>query len=73
MSNIYKIGQIWELEEFGIIFKKYPCCAYTHRSIDGVLELVNKYDISADEVENIEVIVHYHVPKVLIYPNAKRR
>lgn len=71
LSNIYKIGQTWELEEFGIIFKKYPCCAYTHRSIDGVLELANKYDISADEVENIEVIVHYHVPKVLIYPNAK--
>lgn len=71
MSAINKLGQHWELERFGIIFKKYPCCAYTHRSIDGVLELVNEYDISPDDVESIEVNVHYNVPKVLIYPNAK--
>jgi 2-methylcitrate dehydratase PrpD len=71
LSTIQKLGNEWELENFGIIFKKYPCCAYTHRSIDAVLELIQSENISPEEVERVEVIAHYKVPAVLIYPNAK--
>jgi len=71
LSVTQKLGNTWELGDFGVIFKKYPCCAYTHRSIDALLELIQFENVSYDEVESIEVVVHYKVPAVLIYPEAK--
>src|SRR5699024_818482 len=40
LTIIEELGKKWELDNFGIIFKKYPCCAYTHRSIDALLEVI---------------------------------
>lgn len=71
LSSLEKLGKTWESAEFGIIVKLYPCCAYTHRSIDAVFELVDKYEIDVTEVEKIEAKVNPKVQKVLIYPEAK--
>jgi len=67
---IKKLGETWELETFGVITKKYPCCAYTHRSIDALFNIQADHEIELDKLEKIEAIVHYKVPAVLIYPKA---
>ena len=47
------LGRRWRLTEIGI--KKYPCCFYTQRQIDALLELRKAHNLSYDEVESIEV------------------
>lgn len=70
-SPIEKLGKEWEIIETGIIFKKYPCCAFTHRSIDATIALMNEHHLQAADIEKIEAAVHYKVPSVLIYPTPK--
>ncbi|MBV7282872.1 MmgE/PrpD family protein, partial [Corynebacterium sp. TAE3-ERU30] len=70
-SALKKLGKEWEIEQNGIIFKKYPCCAFTHRSIDAVLDIVNKNEIKLTDVVKMEALVHYKVPTVLIYDQPK--
>jgi len=59
--NIYRPGLI--TLDLGKVFegvtnsqKPYPCCRWSHASIDATLALINEYDIKPDDVE--EVIVH---------------
>jgi len=50
---IKDLGREWQFQNIGI--KKYPCCFFTHRQIDIVLELKKEHHLSLDEVEKIEV------------------
>jgi 2-methylcitrate dehydratase PrpD len=50
-----KLGKPWEMAEPGIYVKRWPCCYCNHRPIGGLLELMKKHDIRADEVQNIAV------------------
>lgn len=70
-STLKKLGIEWEIEQNGMIFKKYPCCAFTHRSIDAVLDIVNNNEIKLTDVVKMEAFVHYKVPTVLIYDQPK--
>ena len=45
------LGSSYQFEE--IWLKKYPCCLYTHRYIDGLLEIVLKQDIQYDQIKSI--------------------
>lgn len=47
------LGREWQFQNIGI--KKYPCCFFTHRQIDIVLELKKEFHLSLDEIEKIEV------------------
>jgi 2-methylcitrate dehydratase PrpD len=49
------LGQPWEMLEPGIYVKRWPCCYCNHRPIGGMLELIAKHGIRADEVRAIEV------------------
>jgi len=40
-----------------VSFKPYPCCRYTHSSIDATLQLVSDSDILAADVEKVTVLV----------------
>ena len=42
------------ISELGLTVKKYPMCFATHRVIDGVLDLVGKYDIHPDQVWRVD-------------------
>ncbi|MEV9641074.1 MmgE/PrpD family protein [Mammaliicoccus sciuri] len=66
-----KLGKVWESADFGIIVKKYPCCAYTHRSIDGVMQLMKEKQINVSDITKIIAEVNPKVPTVLIYSDAK--
>jgi 2-methylcitrate dehydratase PrpD len=50
---ILDLGQVWQFQNIGI--KKYPCCFFTHRQIDVVLELKKAHHLSFDDIEKIEV------------------
>ena len=51
--------------------KKYPCCYQMHRQIDGMLELIKRYNISYDNVENVEVGLNSTVSLYLKYPEPE--
>ncbi|HUI13913.1 MAG TPA: MmgE/PrpD family protein, partial [Xanthobacteraceae bacterium] len=45
----------WHIVGHGLNIKRYPICYATHRSIDAALDLVRRYDLTADKVERIHV------------------
>jgi 2-methylcitrate dehydratase PrpD len=45
----------WHIVGHGLNIKRYPICYATHRSIDAVLDLVQRYDLTPDKVERIHV------------------
>ena len=45
LGNVYQFEEIW--------LKKYPCCLYTHRYIDGLLEIILREDIKYDQINSI--------------------
>lgn len=49
------IGKNWRLAELGVNVKRYPTCYATHRSIDAMLELVEKHELKAADVQEIRV------------------
>jgi len=49
------LGRPWEMTEPGIYVKRWPCCYCNHRPVGGLLELVKKHGISADEVRQVEI------------------
>jgi|TARA_B100001971_G_scaffold46263_1_gene41257 2-methylcitrate dehydratase PrpD len=63
------LGEGYRVDEIGI--KKYPCCYLMQRNIDGVLELIEKHDISWDEVESIEHEINHTVSLYLKYPQPE--
>jgi 2-methylcitrate dehydratase PrpD len=57
-----KLGEPYRVRDIGI--KKYPCCYLEMHLIDGFIELIEANNISADDVESIQVDV---VPVFLNY------
>jgi 2-methylcitrate dehydratase PrpD len=49
------IGTNWRLANLGVNVKRYPTCYATHRSIDAMLDLVDKHGLKSDEVREIRV------------------
>lgn len=51
------LGAPLAIEEFGLSPKIYPCCASTHRALDGVLAMRAENGLSADDVKGITTVV----------------
>jgi 2-methylcitrate dehydratase PrpD len=49
-----------EIMASGLIFKQYPCCGSIHPLLDGILDLRQKREIRAAQVEEIECRVNPH-------------
>ena len=47
------LGNEWLLTNIWV--KKYPCCFSTHRQIDIIRKLKQKYNLSIEDVNKIEV------------------
>lgn len=67
--NAFQIGEEWMATRFGINIKRYPTCYATHRAIDAMLDLVEKHNLSADNVETIHV--HTGVTQRLMLRNSR--
>jgi len=50
-----RLGHELRILRNGLNVKKYPLCYATHRSIDGMLDLVNAHDLRPDDVAAVEV------------------
>jgi 2-methylcitrate dehydratase PrpD len=62
------LGAPYDLLEPGIVVKQYPCCAFTHRAIDGMLALVHKHQLVAADVDTVECVLSQLAADVLIHP-----
>jgi 2-methylcitrate dehydratase PrpD len=51
----------------GLAMKPYPSCAGTHASIDNALYLKREYDVSAEEVEEVELRINPAVKTATLY------
>jgi len=67
LSNL---GKRLAIEEHGLVIKQYPSCGYTHRAVDGMIELrargITAKDIVAIKVrmpEHFGAALRYGVPK----------
>ena len=66
-----RLGRDWRLMQHGINIKQYPTCYATHRSIDGMLDLVMEHDVKPSDVREIKVrigdtqalMLRNHAPK----------
>lgn len=61
------LGHPYELVASGVAIKQYPCCAFTHRALDGMLALVQQHRIAADDVAAVECRVGRQTMEVLIH------
>jgi 2-methylcitrate dehydratase PrpD len=53
--------------------KEYPCCHGQHVAIKGVLELVRKYNLRAEEIKSITLGVNIADYETLAMPEEKKR
>lgn len=51
------LGRDWRLATLGVNVKKYPMCYGTHRSIDGMLDLIAANDLKPDQIASVDVAV----------------
>ncbi|OBZ94988.1 2-methylcitrate dehydratase [Pararhizobium polonicum] len=56
------------IETRGLVAKRHPCCASTHRAIDGMLDLRDRFGFTADDVVGIETKVGISAVDNLAYP-----
>ncbi len=47
------LGESYEVANLS--FKPYPCCRFNHSSINAALEIVRKYDLKPEQIEEVRV------------------
>ena len=50
----------------GSCMKKYPCCFFTHRALDALLQLVNEHNLSYEEIQSVEAGVTPFIKEALV-------
>lgn len=50
-----RLGQPWEMADPGVYVKRWPCCYSNHRAVGGLLTLIERHGLNADEVAEIAV------------------
>ncbi|WP_422124330.1 MmgE/PrpD family protein [Planococcus sp. X10-3] len=64
---INSFGKKFRLQKPGIDIKKYPCCYWTARAADGVLDIVHNESFELEQIVRIEVITPSGGLNALIY------
>jgi 2-methylcitrate dehydratase PrpD len=64
-----KLGEEWQFQE--IWLKKYPCCLYIHRYIDGLLEIVSAEELTHERIDSITVHVAAGAMEVCNRPDPR--
>jgi len=62
------LGERFEIVDSGISVKQYPCCYGTHRALDATLALGQERDVSAVDVDRVEVLIPKGAAEPLIHP-----
>ena len=66
-DSVADLGSRWEILDTGITVKLYPSCAATHPPLDALLALKERHNLTAENVERIDVEVDSMTPRLLIY------
>ena len=53
----------------GVWLKRYPCCASTHRAVDGLLELRRQHKLTAADIARVDTLVSEPAVRNLMYMN----
>ncbi len=61
------LGNPYSITSPGVSVKKYPTCQLTHRAIDATLRLVDTYQISPDDVAEVECQTGSMAANVLVF------
>ena len=59
------LGERLLLAEYGVVVKPYPSCAYTHRAIGGLLDLMDEVGFSAETVTSITATIPFFNASIL--------
>jgi 2-methylcitrate dehydratase PrpD len=51
------LGRNWQIVAERLNIKKYPTCYYTHRALDGLLDLLARTPLEGRDVERIDVTI----------------
>jgi 2-methylcitrate dehydratase PrpD len=62
-AGVSELGTRWDLRK--LVFKKYPSCALTAGSTEVMLKLIAEENLSADDVEQIEIAVPPYTHKLV--------
>jgi 2-methylcitrate dehydratase PrpD len=65
------IGKPFDIEQPGIILKKYPSCAFSHPAIDAALIVAADPHYDLAQVERIEGQIHSLADQILIHRNPR--
>jgi len=65
------LGNPFHILSPGLTFKFYPACFESHRTLDALLYLVEKHNLSPNMVESIECRAHPMIPQILIHSQPK--
>lgn len=57
----------WELDQPGIVFKRYPACGATHCALDAIIAIRKENKLSADEMEKLICGASPFAKTVLLY------
>ena len=56
-----------ELERSGIEIKKYPLCYATHRTIDGLLDILKEQPLKLEDIDHVDIQTNFRATVPLIY------
>lgn len=56
-KSLEGFGEELAILEHGIVPKRHPCCASTHKCLDAVLDLRREHGFTADEVDSVHTVV----------------
>lgn len=71
VEYIEQLGKVWDLKETPTLIKPHPSCGGTHAAMNGMLELIKKYDIREEDVEKVDVGMNQGGVDSLYYPEPK--
>lgn len=66
-----QLASSWELDEPGVVFKRYPACGATHCALDAMLAIRAENDLHASDIEKIVCDASPFAKTVLLYPRPK--
>ncbi len=72
-DQLKQLGRLpLELEASGIEVKKYPLCYATHRTLDGLMDLLSEFpNLSLADIDCVEVTTNYRATVPLIYASPQ--
>lgn len=56
LDELFELGERWAIVEDGVGVKKYPCCYFTHSSIEAASSLAAEHDIAPEDVASVQVV-----------------